>query len=265
MLNDISEKKLYTSKVIKAGALLPDTKALLSSWDPELSVDENLQRVRRQNLLGKTSRSRVESVLAIFRQRYFAEDSVAQALTHLVQNRFNGDSLERILYFHAMRADSLLYDIVIQLIEGKWSRGAVNIDSREVQSALKKWVKEGKTAGVWSDPTINRVTQGALSTLRDFGVLQGAVNKRIAPVYLPVQAFSYIAFYLKQHQPSGAKVLDLDDWKLFFLTKDGVEHLFLEAHQQSLLEYHAAGSVIRLTFPASTLKEYADVLIKKPN
>jgi len=112
----------------------------------------------------------------------------------------------------------------------------------------------------WGDSTVRRVTQGVLSTLRDFGVLQGAVNKRIAPAYLSVQAFSYIAFYLKQHQPSGTKLLDLVDWKLFFLPREGVERFFLEAHQHGLLEYHVAGSVTRLSFPVETLEEYANVL-----
>jgi hypothetical protein len=32
----------------------------------------NLERLRRENVLGKASRSRVEDVLAIFRQRYLA-------------------------------------------------------------------------------------------------------------------------------------------------------------------------------------------------
>jgi hypothetical protein len=91
-------------------------------------------------------------------------------------------------------------------------------------------------------------------------VLQGATKKRIAPIYLPVQAFSYIAFYLKQHEPSGTKLLDLVDWKLFFLSREGVEHFLLEAHQQGLLEYHVAGSVTRLTFPATTLEEYVNVI-----
>jgi hypothetical protein len=99
-----------------------------------------------------------------------------------------------------------------------------------------------------------------LSALRDFGVLQGAANKRNAPAYLPLQAFVYIAFYLKQHQPSGTRLLDLVDWKLFFLPREGVEQFFLEAHQHGLLEYHVAGSVTRLTFPAATLEEYANVL-----
>ena len=255
----------YSSKIIKAGALLPDTKTLLSHWDPGLSVSENLQRVRSQNLLGKTSRSRAEDILAIFRQRYLAEDTVARALAHLVRNQCNGNTIERILYFHAVRADSLLHDVVIELLVPQWSRGAMDIDVREIQLALRKWVEEGRTSGVWEEYTISRVTRGVLSTLRDFGVLQGAVNKRIAPAYLSIQAFAYIAFYLKQHQPSGIKLLDLADWKLFFLPREGVERFLLEAHQHGLLEYHVAGSVTRLTFPASTLEEYADVLAQESN
>jgi hypothetical protein len=102
-----------------------------------------------------------------------------------------------------------------------------------------------------------------MSTLRDFGVLQGTVNKRIAPAYMPVPAFAYIAFYLKLHQPSGAKVLDHSDWKLFFLNRELVERFFYEANQHGLLEYHAAGTVTRLTFPAVTLEEYASVLAQK--
>jgi len=250
----------YSSKIIKAGALLSDTKMLLSAWNPSLSVRENLHRVRHQNLLGKTSRSRAEDILAIFRQRYLAEETVARALATLVKQQCNGNTLERILYFHAVRADSLLRDVVIELLAPQWSQGIMDIDVREIELVLTKWVGEGKTSGIWGDYTIRRVTQGVLSTLRDFGVLQGAVKKRIAPAYLSVQAFSYIAFYLKQHQPSGTKLLDLVDWKLFFLPREGVERFLLEAHQHDLLEYHVAGSVIRLTFPASILEEYVNVL-----
>ena len=85
---------------------------------------------------------------------------------------------------------------------------------------LAGWVAEGKTAGEWTDDTTRRVAQGLLSTLRDFGVLDGAVHKRIAPAYFPVTAFAYVTFYLKQHQPSGAKLVEHPDWKLFFLCRE---------------------------------------------
>ena len=60
----------YSSKIIKAGALLADTKTLLSHWDVAATGAENLDRIRRENVFGKASRSRVEDILAIFRQRY---------------------------------------------------------------------------------------------------------------------------------------------------------------------------------------------------
>lgn len=137
---------LYSSKIIKAGALLSDTKAFLNSWDPGQSVKENLQRVRRQNLMSKTSRSRAEDILAIFRQRYLAEKNVAGALATIVKRQSNGNTLDRILYFHAVRADALLHDVVIELLAPQWSRGIMEIDNNEIESALKKWVEQGKTS-----------------------------------------------------------------------------------------------------------------------
>ena len=65
-------------------------------------------------------------------------------------------------------------------------------------------------------------------------------------------------------KPEAVSVRDayamVPDWKLFFLSREAVERLLFEAHQHSLLEYHVAGSVTRLTFPAETLEEYANVL-----
>jgi hypothetical protein len=253
----------YTSKIIKAGALIGDTKTLLSHWDVDASLEENLNRVLRDNVFGKASRSRVEDILAIFRQRYLSEESVTKALVTLVQGKFPTAALERLLYFHSARADRLLHDAVADILVPMRARGLVDINVQEFQRSLAKWVEEGKMTDHWSDPTINRVAQGLLSTLRDFGILQGAVNKKIAPVYFPVESFAYLVFYLKRHQPSGAKLIELSDWKLFFLTREGVERFLFEAHQRDLLEYHVAGSVTRLTFPAETLEEYAHVLAQE--
>jgi hypothetical protein len=253
----------YSSKIIKAGALLADTKTLLAHWDLAASAQGNLMRMRRENLFGKASRSRVEDVLAIFRQRFLSEEAVTRALVVLVRGKVPAVALDRILYFHAARADRLLHDVVVEVLAPLQARGITDIDVVEIQKPLKRWVDEGKTIGEWSEPTIVRIAQGLLSALRDFGVLQGAVKKRIAPAYLPVEAFAYLMFFLKQHQPSGAKLVALPDWKLFFLAREGVERFLFEAHQHKLLEYHAAGSVTRLTFPVNTLEEYANVLAER--
>ena len=47
---------LYASKIIVGGALLDDTKTLLSHWDQEATVQENIDRIRRENIFGKRIR-----------------------------------------------------------------------------------------------------------------------------------------------------------------------------------------------------------------
>src|ERR1039458_3321761 len=127
----------YTSKIIKAGALIGDTKTLLSHWNVDASVDENIKRAQRNNVFGKASRSRVEDILAIFRQRYLTENSVTQALVTLVRGKFPtafphqnsvpqalgppgrrkfpAAALEQFLYFPPARADQVLPDAVIEI------------------------------------------------------------------------------------------------------------------------------------------------------
>src|SRR3954454_24087986 len=90
----------YSSRIIKAGALLPDAKTLLAHWDLGATTQDNVDRFRRDNVFGKASRSRVGDILAIFRQRYLAEPAVRRALVALVKGKLSAQALDRVLYFH---------------------------------------------------------------------------------------------------------------------------------------------------------------------
>jgi len=253
-------RTIYTSKIIKAGALIADTKTLLAHWDETLSVAENLEQSQKNNIFGKASRSRVKDILTIFRQRYLTAESVTKALVALVNSNFPAEGLNSILYFHATQSDRLLYDTVTDLLASMHRVGRQDISVNDVKNWIGFQIVQGKTQGQWSSATVTRCAVALLSTLRDFGILQGAVKKRLAPIYLPVEAFAYIALYLRQNQPSGLKLIHAKEWELFFLSSKAVEQFFMEAHQHRLLEYYAAGSVIRITFPTESLQEYACVI-----
>ena len=144
------------------------------------------------------------------------------------------------------------------------ARGLMDISVQNFQRALAGWVDEAKTTGHWSTPTITRIAQGLLSALRDFGVLQGAVNKKIAPAYFPIESFAYRGL-LPETAPTirseANRAVGLG--AVLFAPREGVERFLFEAHQRDLLEYHVAGSVTRLTFPAETLEEYANVVAQR--
>ena len=253
----------YTSKIIKAGALLADTKTLLAQWDTAETIPNNLAHARQTNIFGKASRSRVEDILAIFRQRYLSDPAVAAALVALVKGQVAHETLNRILYFHAAQSDALLYNAVTDLLAGLQANGRTHISSEQVQQWIRTQIAQGKTTSDWSDHTISRAARTILSTLRDFGVLQGAAHKQLAPAYLPVAAFAYVAFFLQQSQPSGRLLLEHPAWRLFFLPRVGVERYFVAAQVHHLLHYHAAGSVVRVSFPVATLEEYAHVILER--
>ena len=256
-----SPDPIYTSRIIKASALIADTKVLLAEWNLTQSVAENLDRARRENIFGKASRKRVEDILLIFRQRYFDDADVGTALVALTQNGAPAQWMDPLLYFFSAQNDRTLRDIVVEVLYERHRAGYTDLPIQVVLRAVRDWVAEGKTTTRWGEGTIERVAQGLTATLRDFGVLQGAVNKQLTPIYLPTPSFALIALWLQQRERSGHLVLQSDDWRLFFLPVEGVERFFIEAHQEHLLTYHAAGSVVRIEFPADNLTEYANVLL----
>jgi hypothetical protein len=238
----------YASKIIKAGALLGDTRTLFALWEPEQSIVDNLDRFRRQNLLGKTSRKRAEDELAIFRQRYLGDLATARALASLTQGGLPEVALDRIYYFYAAQADRLLHDVVVELLARPGRPSEVT--TPEVQRFIQGLTRDPATGRQpWSEATSERIAQGLLATLRDFGVLTGAAQKRLAAMHLPVEAFAYVAFLLSPREGRAVGLVNSAEWRLFLLQPAAVERLFIEAQGRHLLTYHAAGSIVRIDFP----------------
>ena len=254
---------LYTSRLIKATALIPDTKALLAAWDLSLDWHANFDAARRINIFGKVSRARVEDILKIFRQRYFDDPEVGQALTTLVQGQVPAQWVDPILYYYTIKNDNTLRAIVLEVVAQRQMSGYTDVTLEHARRALRDWGAAGKTAGAWGEDTTLHVAQHALAALRDFGVLQGKATKSITPLYLPVEAFTFLAYEIWRKDHAGERVLHSPEWGLFFLPTQGVERFFLEAHQERLLTYYAAGSVVRLEFPVNSLVEAARVLAQR--
>jgi len=255
--------RLYTSKILKSGALLAETKVLLANWNDSLTVDENLERFKQENILGKASRSRLIDILVIFKQRYLIDDQVIGALTFLAKKRHPAYEFDRILFFHAARADPLMHDFVSERLKSMYEAGIREVRLKDAELWIRKKIDEERTRSPWSEHTIIKSGQGLLSSLRDYWIFQGIKNKHFAPINLPVKAFSYIAFCLNREQPSGMRLVEDPEWRLFFLNPQDVERLFMEAHQLHLLSYQAAGSVIRISFPSETIEEYAHVILER--
>ena len=197
----------YTSKIIKVGALLDDTKLLLADWDITQSVKINLAHILKDNILGKASRSRIKDILVVMRERYFQYPDLVAGLKVCLETKNLSRSVDSLLYYYSAKNDSLLYDTVTIFIEEKKHQRITEIDVPMMVDWVTSLVDADKTTTRWDDYTILRCSRGLLSTLRDFGLLEGTNEKRLAPIYLTLEAFAFLAFHKYLDGSSGERII----------------------------------------------------------
>jgi len=252
----------YHSRLQKGGALLEDMRALVRAWSSESATAQSTSPYAS---LAKATRARAHDTLIRSFLPRFVTGSPPDAwrlVRPLEDAEADMEILRPIYYWITARSDRILYDYTTQELFAINQAGDRRIRREETLS----WVKKHLLAAhqpAWSDSVTHRVCRGLAAALRDFGLLEGKVIKRIASFHLPLPAFCWIAFTLHTLGFTGTALVNHLDWRLFLLSPMHVENLFFQAHQHGYLEYHAAGGVFRITFPAATHTDYAHVILAR--
>lgn len=248
----------YTSRLQKGGALLEDMRQLVRQWN-EGPVDAQREAGLRSNILNKETRNRLGDVYQrVFLPR-FVNGPIPNAwrlVRALEDANASANVLRPVYYWITATAEPLLGDFCREVLHPRRADARSGLDTRMVLS----WLNQKGCP--WSPDVATRVARGLLAALRDFGILQGRARKRLADPMPPLRSFAFIAFCLHNFGTASRQLLIHPDWQLFLLSPDEVERLFLQAHQDRYLEFHAAGSIMQIHFPADSLEEYARVVTR---
>jgi len=251
---------IYNSRLQKGGALLEDMRLLVWRWQ---NAETNGQQtiVVAENVLGKHTRARAADTLRYAFLPRFVNGRPPQAwkiVRALEDHNLPVEVLRPVYYWITVRNERLLCNFVCTELLHRSKSHIQSTNTDEVCNWIAaQLMPRGK---LWSHTVTTKVAQGVLATLRDFGLLEGKVKKRIAPVYVPVESFAYIAFALHQEGASGPHLVQHYDWFLFLFAPLVIEHMFLEADRHGLLRFQAAGKIVRTDFPAHSFEEMADVV-----
>jgi len=250
---------IYTTRLQKGGALLDDMRQLVRTWSDAPAEDQRDNGVR-SNVLNKDTRTRLADVYRRTFLPRFVDGPIPNAWKLVRPFEDVGVQIHivrPIYYWISAKAEPLIGDFCREFIFPRQAIVRAGIGTEEVLS----WLKDKKCP--WSETVATKVARGLLAALRDFGILEGRAQKRLASLVLPVPAFAYLALCLRHNGAVSHTLLTHSDWQLFLLSPGDVEHLFLLAHQDRLLEYHAAGSTVSITFPTESLEEYAHVVAQR--
>ncbi|MDE0122005.1 MAG: DUF1819 family protein [bacterium] len=253
-MNGVGE--VYTSRLLKGGAVMEDTRRVVELWDPSISPRANLDRISVQNLLGKPSRSRIDDLLYRVIQRRYVDPGphVIPALKGLVSDQ---RAFREACYYETSRDDDLLAAFATGPMWDWWQQGRLFIDIDDVLGWIHDVVRAGKIP-VWSDSVRTRSAQGLLSTLRDFGVLAGVTQgrrKEIAPPSMTPRGFAYVAWREHEQGASSLALASSSVWRRWLLEDALVEDLFVRCARLGVLRFSRAGSAVRIDWLVHRLEE----------
>ncbi len=243
-----------SSRILKGGALLGDSRRLAEVWNRDLPARENLRRVDERNLLGKCSRARARDVLGVLRARFVDHGpQVMPAMQALVADPAAfGDAC----YYEMARVDGLLAAFAGGQLHEWFIAGRSYVNVEETAEWIASLVKAQRLRP-WSEQVRVRAAQGLLSTVRDFGVLEGAVRKRFAVPGMSPVGFAYVAYREQEQGRSSRALLASPIWRRWLLDAPRVAGLFAQAERLGVLRYSQVGSAVRIDWRVKTLEEVA--------
>lgn len=247
---------MFTTRLLKGGALLRDMRQLVCQWEDGLDGDEALRAANR--ILHKSTRVRVADTLNVaFKPRFVTGDPPdAWKLARAIEDRHPPIEVVRPFYYWiTARAELLIHRFVTTEL---FERAKSHDTQIRIEETLA-WVTSAAAAEAkaWAPSVRIRMAQGMHAALRDFGILEGATRKRIAPQHLALEAFCLVAFCLHTLGFEQKSLVCHPDWRLFLLSQTAVERMFLEAHQNGWLDYHAVGTIYRIEFKTQNFGIYA--------
>ena len=256
-----SRANVASSFTIVKGAMIEETYAVFAAWDFARSKRENLACLRSENFIGAGSVTWLRDIAKVLNRR-FEPDGRDRPLVVLAKNGLSLDEWKPLLLWHMTRDEFLVRDFLETWLFGAHDAGTFRVRSEDVEAYLGGIGKRGATTEhVWSEETTKRVAAGLLKIAADFGLLRGSIAKEFASYHLPERSFLYLLHAMRDEQRSPSKVIASPDWRLFLMRPSDVEHELLRLHQFRRLEYQVAGSLVQLSLPCTSSREYAERMV----
>lgn len=229
-------------------------------------MEDLRQRALEDNILGKKSRATIKKILFALSYRYLDSKSEAFVKTpflKIMESPLDEHIKRLIMYYHFSITDSLIYTITTKLLFEEYSSGHVGISKADIDEFLTALESSHKEILDWSPQTRQKLIRHYLAALKDFGILSGRVKKEFKKVFVPLEVFLYVLYYLKDNGRTKREILESEDWKLFLLDSSDLNLLLNEGNKLGYVRYEAKGSIRSLEFGLGSLEEFVDGIARR--
>jgi hypothetical protein len=144
----------------------------------------------------------------------------------------------------------------------EFERGTYQIRSGDVQPFLRRMWRTLKAGAPLSDYGLTRTARDLLRMATEFGLLAGqGPLKTLSPLHLSDRCFLYYAHTIAETEASTSRIPRSELWQLALIRPEEVVDALLRLHQFRKLDYQVAGSLVQLTLPYRSSREYAERMV----
>lgn len=255
----ISEKDNVSQRLLRKGALVEETYVLFSNWDFTRSLVSNFDQIHDGRFRTQAWGTEVKATL----RRRFRDIEAATPLIIAAKAGLPLQEWRHCLLLWVGSQERLYHEFAISWLFPEFESGRYQIRSEDVQPFVRTmWSRLSGDGSPLSDYGVVRTARDLIRMATDLGLLVGYGSRReFAPLRLSDRCFIYYAHMIAEAEQSPSRVPASALWRLALLRPDEVTNTFLRLHQFRNLHYDVAGSIVQLTLPCATAREYAERMV----
>jgi len=232
------------------GALLVESERVFGCLAEGLPLEDVREKAVHGTLFTQRALLSRKRFWYMLQTRYF--DLPEWVLHEIVEAyRYGPHSQEFIslLYLHYALSDHFTFDFITEDLWEKWLRQQFDVSREDVLKKLDESAESEPQIKSWTEATRIKLAGIILSSLRDFGVLEGKQKKRLVRPVIPQKTTEHILHVLTAEGIKGSDVLADPIWRLFFCTESDVAHHLQHLALKRIIHFERVGKTVVLQTP----------------
>lgn len=241
----------YSARNGSKGALLREAALLFGALSRDVPKAELRRLALSGKLLSQRSYSNRRRIVDTLSQRYLSYAAPWMLDAFTTANEVGPRSVEfvSLLYLHYALRDRLTFDFVTTVLWQQKQAGKLLVQREALLSVMESESDTQPHITRWSESSRKKLAGSILTALRDFGLLQGTQQKRLASPSLPLSTAEHLLRLLYVEGKRGREVLQDTAWRLFMLAEADVVHMLSRLAQERRIGFERAGTTVVLLFP----------------
>lgn len=234
------------------GALVHECSLVFSSLAHGDSLSDIRQKALDGELFTQKARSSRDRFWSVINYRYLSRPPwiISDICDSVCQGERSAGFLS-LLQIHYILRDSLTLRLIEDFFWKKWVDNDPAISPAELMGVIQKMGSGHIRIERLTEASLNRLAQMILCSLRDFGLLEGKVKKRIVKPVISPPVVCHLLRILHDEGLAGEAIVTDSSWRMFMLTPEDVSHHLHILSQQGIIRFERTGTTTVLITPAS--------------